>query len=299
MHNIKTTTEQPLVTFALFAYNQQKYIRKAVESALLQTYTPMQIILSDDCSSDNTFELMVEIANEYSGPNTILLNRNHINLGITAHVNKVLQITTGAFCIFAGGDDISIKERSEILVNKWLELNKQDCSIFTNAVVITDNDEKLGNYYNKPEYSSNIDHFIKNNKCWVGGFSHGFSMELYRNYGPITPETFQEDGAISFRALLNAGIHYIDLPTVFYRRHCNNAYDINDLKKYISLQKSELGLARGRLLDLKKDVRVTTKKRKAIIKILKKTIFIKQLLIGIPGTIQIIFFLKKLKHIIK
>ena len=57
--------DRPLVTFALFAYNQEKYIREAVEGAFSQTYEPLEIILSDDCSSGGTFEIMQEIAAEY------------------------------------------------------------------------------------------------------------------------------------------------------------------------------------------------------------------------------------------
>ena len=44
-------TGAPLVTFALFAYNQERYVREAVEGAFAQTYQPLEIILSDDCSS--------------------------------------------------------------------------------------------------------------------------------------------------------------------------------------------------------------------------------------------------------
>ena len=53
-----TSPERPLVTFALFAYNQENYIRAAVEGAFAQTYQPLEIILSDDCSKDRTFEIM-------------------------------------------------------------------------------------------------------------------------------------------------------------------------------------------------------------------------------------------------
>lgn len=49
-------TECPLVTFALFTFNQQEYVRDAIEGAFSQTYEPLEIILSDNCSSDRTFE---------------------------------------------------------------------------------------------------------------------------------------------------------------------------------------------------------------------------------------------------
>ena len=65
--------DRPLVTFALFAYNQEKYIREAVEGTFSQTYEPLEIILSDDCSSDRTFEIMEEMAATYDGPHATLL----------------------------------------------------------------------------------------------------------------------------------------------------------------------------------------------------------------------------------
>ena len=59
--------ERPLVTFALFAYNQEQFIREAVEGAFAQTYEPLEIILSDDCSTDRTFEIMQEMASACEG----------------------------------------------------------------------------------------------------------------------------------------------------------------------------------------------------------------------------------------
>jgi hypothetical protein len=46
---------RPLVTFALFAYNREQYIREAVEGAFSKTYEPLEIMLSDDYASDCTF----------------------------------------------------------------------------------------------------------------------------------------------------------------------------------------------------------------------------------------------------
>lgn len=82
------TDDRPLVTFALFAYNQEKYIREAISGAFSQTYSPLEIIMSDDNSLDSTYEIMREEARAYQGPHKIILNRNSSNLGIAYHVNK-------------------------------------------------------------------------------------------------------------------------------------------------------------------------------------------------------------------
>ena len=68
--------DRPLISFCLFAYNQERFIRKAVEGALSQNYSPLEIVLSDDCSTDSTFEIIKEMAACYHGSHSIILNRN-------------------------------------------------------------------------------------------------------------------------------------------------------------------------------------------------------------------------------
>jgi len=287
--------DKPLVTFALFAYNQERYIREAVESALAQEYSPLEIILSDDCSSDNTFKVMESLANEYGGEHTIKLNRNSNNLGLIGHVNKVLVMAKGQFVVFAGGDDISIPERTDVLVNKWLKIGKTACSIFTNAITINSDGVQEGLYFSSPQFSQTIDGFIETKRCWLGGFSHGCSIELYTKYGDISEDTFQEDGAISFRALLNSGIYYVDHPTVFYRIHSDNSYNPFNYRKFKILNNSELGLAKGQLADLKRHAGLTILQHQDVEKILRKQIAVKLIVTRIPGVVEALFLAKWLR----
>ena len=87
----------PLVTFALFAYNQEKYIREAVEAALAQDYPNLEIILSDDCSTDRTFEVIQNIVSKYKGRHRVIHNRNQSNLGISRHLNMAFSMVSGDF----------------------------------------------------------------------------------------------------------------------------------------------------------------------------------------------------------
>ena len=63
--------DKPLVTFALFAYNQEKYIREAIEGEFARAYQPLKIIISDDCSSDKTFDIINELVQNYQGPHVV------------------------------------------------------------------------------------------------------------------------------------------------------------------------------------------------------------------------------------
>lgn len=107
------TEERPLLTFALFAYNQENYIREAVEGAFSQTYSPLEVILSDDSSSDRTFEIMEQMAREYRGPHRVVVRRNRENLRPYSHVRAAAKNSKGKILILAAGDDISKPHRTE------------------------------------------------------------------------------------------------------------------------------------------------------------------------------------------
>ena len=92
---------RPLITLGLIAYKQDRFIREAVASALAQTYSPLQIVLSDDASPDSTFEIMREgaLSLRRKGP---LLTRSTIgNPGVTLMYERTWTLATrpahGAF----------------------------------------------------------------------------------------------------------------------------------------------------------------------------------------------------------
>ena len=95
--------KNPLVTFALFAYNQEQFIREAVEGAFAQTYVPLEIILSDDFSTDRTFQIMQEMASIYVGPHSVITNRNASNLHVGGHINVVNRLANGELVVAAAG----------------------------------------------------------------------------------------------------------------------------------------------------------------------------------------------------
>ena len=114
--------DRPLVTFALFAYNQEKYIREAVEGALSQTYEPLEIILSDDCSSDRTFEIIQEMAAAYEGPHEVRVRQSEVNLGTLNHILEVSNVVASEVIVVAAGDDISLPNRTSVLSSVFTDL---------------------------------------------------------------------------------------------------------------------------------------------------------------------------------
>lgn len=103
----------------LLAFNQEAYVEAAIASALAQDYPNLQIVLSDDGSSDATYALMERAARDYAGPHTIVANRTPANRGVVQHFYHAVGRSDGALIVGAGGDDISHPHRVSTLVEHW------------------------------------------------------------------------------------------------------------------------------------------------------------------------------------
>ncbi len=215
-----TIQEKSLITFALFAYNQERFIREAVEGAFSQTYSPLEIILSDDCSSDCTFVIMEEMATEYKGPHTIILNRNERNLGIGGHVNRVMGISKGELIVGAAGDDISEPERTAAIAECYLSHGRIPCSIYSDA----NNIDVSGNFlkYHSVAFSEGYFRpisFIRAKFYGPLGSSHAWHRCLFDKFGPLSPDITYEDATIPFRASLLGEVIHMPQALVRWRRH--------------------------------------------------------------------------------
>ena len=111
--------EKPLVTLALFAYNQERFITEAVEAAFAQTYQPLEIIISDDGSSDNTYDTILSLVQRYQRPYTVRAVQTESNKGILSHVLSVVNKSHRDLIVVAAGDDISEPNRVTLLFEAW------------------------------------------------------------------------------------------------------------------------------------------------------------------------------------
>lgn len=234
---------KPLFTLFIYAFNHEKFIREAIEGAFSQTYTPIEIILSDDCSNDNTWQIMQEMAKNYKGPHHIILNRNEKNLGITAHLNKIMQLGNGDWFVLGAGDDISLPDRVQIIY----EATKRNPSAYGTATSLLDIDE----YGNEIGYHNfDIEH------PYVTGASGAWHKKCFEFFGEITQPTTAEDIIIPFRSILLGDFLLIKTPTVKYRYHeqsISNPLNMDLVQAWKHLEKIKYQLinaCKQRLLDL-------------------------------------------------
>ena len=212
MDNIESN---PLVTFVVFSYNQETYIEEAIEGALSQTYAPLEIIISDDCSTDMTFEIIKKKLSNYVGPHTVKIFRNDSNLGVGEHFSRITEIASGDLLIASAGDDISLPERTEVIVTEWLSTSRKADMLHSKYFEMKTNGEvtSVGNS-DHPLFNS-VSEFINNNV--IVGATEAWTVRLFDKFGPLESNVTHEDRTIGFRAALCGGIKFIDVPLVKYR----------------------------------------------------------------------------------
>lgn len=239
MNDSAKAADKPLVTFALFAYNQEKFIRDAVEAALAQTYEPLEIILSDDCSTDRTFDIMAETARGHRGRHQIILNRNPCNLGLSKHIQKVYEMASSAFIVHAAGDDISNKDRVERLAKFYFAMGGKISLVGSNANLINESGEVIG-----PAVPETIRDFALidpqdySQRLPGGGFSFAARKSLYTQFPAANPRILAEDELLMLRAQLEFGMAYLGEKLLQYRVHSGSLFGEHTRPK--KLTRSEL-----------------------------------------------------------
>jgi glycosyltransferase involved in cell wall biosynthesis len=94
----------PKVSIHIIAYNQRNYIGEAIESALAQDYSNLEVVVADDASADGTAEILKEY--EAAHPDRVVAVLGDRNLGITGNSNRALKACSGGLIAFMGGDDV-------------------------------------------------------------------------------------------------------------------------------------------------------------------------------------------------
>ncbi len=208
-------TEHPLATLVLLSYNQEEFIADALAGAFAQTYTPLEIIISDDHSADNTFGIVKSLVENYAGQHDVKIVRNEQNLGIGKHINNVMQIARGDIIVASAGDDISLPDRVETIVKEWINGSCAVDMLHSQVMKMTPEGKVIQSSYSANYQCTNIHEFIGTNV--IIGASEAWSRKLFSRFGPLNPEIVHEDRALGFRALLCGGIKFIDRPLVKYR----------------------------------------------------------------------------------
>ncbi len=220
---------RPLISYVVTAYNIEKFIKEAVECAFAQTYSPLEIILSDDCSTDRTFDIMAEMARTYKGPHIVRLNRNDVNLGITRHMNKAyLELATGEIIVAAHGDDRSIPERTSISYD-FLAAHPNVTAVSLSMKSINSRGERISTDDACVDAIKYYDFYSGGN---IPAPSRAFYKSVMTTFGPLSDTCPTEDELITTRALMMGSNAFLPDIGVYYRKHNNSSSNPENFARF-------------------------------------------------------------------
>lgn len=219
----------PLASIILVTYNQENLVEESLQSILKQTYSPLEIVISDDFSKDKTTEKIMAVISQYQGPHQIKVNFNQQNLGLCENINEAIKRCSGEFIFAAAGDDVSLPNRCETVMTEWLKHDKNPGLIATDAFDMTLEGEILGtkktsifqNYAGLKDWIEKPPYFF--------GSSHSWSSKFLKKFPPLNQNLSAEDHLMVFRAIISDGALTISEPLVKHRRGGMT------LKRYVSL----------------------------------------------------------------
>jgi glycosyltransferase involved in cell wall biosynthesis len=223
----------PLISIALCTYNGARFLVEQMDSLLNQSYTNLEIIVVDDCSSDNTAEILRSYAARDSRVTVIV---NESNLGYNKNFEKTLRKCTGSLIAICDQDDVWHKEK----VRSLFENIKDHQLIYHDSEFIDTEGNSMKrfisdkfNFYrgNRPEP------FLYLN-C-VSGHSILMKQEVVQRALPF-PAGFHYDQWLAFVATSIGSIDYVDDALVKYRLHNNNNTDILALKKSVKSKEERI-----------------------------------------------------------
>lgn len=209
---------QPTVSILLLAYQQAQLVHHAVKACLAQEGGPYEIILSDDASTDGTFEAIQSTVRGYDGHHQVVVRQNRTNLGIGRHYNELVKLARGELLVTAAADDISVPDRVRQLEMAWNATNRTADLVASHVFDLDDKGRSHGVI--TVDDLANWDtpaNWIQR-RPYVIGAGHAFTKRVMQRFGPFSADIAFEDQILSFRAIAMGGAVTVPRPLVHYRR---------------------------------------------------------------------------------
>ena len=210
---------EELASVVVCTYNGECYLKEQLDSLLIQTYRPLEIIISDDGSSDSTRQIIEKFRSAHAGLVKVLENKATLDLNL--NFMNAFKHASGEYIFPCDQDDVWKEDKVEMLIS---EIGDRDM-IYTDSILVTESLEDMGRKRSSivnMVTESELIYFLFCN-C-VAGHSLMFKrslLDVMYPYDSLIPN----DLWITWAALCQNGIKYLDWGGVYYRQHNSNVSD--------------------------------------------------------------------------
>jgi glycosyltransferase involved in cell wall biosynthesis len=214
-----------LVSIALCTYNGERFLPKQLDSLLRQSYKYIEIIAVDDCSTDNTWEILKDYAvkDERLKP-----YKNERNLGHTLNFEKAISLCSGEYIALSDQDDIWKTDK----IASMMENVGDAALIYHDSDFIDEQGNRISNRSMASQHrmyqgESCLPIILGNN---IHGHATLFSLKLKDHLFPFNKD-FSHDWAVAFAAFNLGSVKYLDKILVHYRQHQYAVTDFLEQRK--------------------------------------------------------------------
>lgn len=227
--------ENPLVSIVVITYNSSKYVLDTLESIKAQTYQNIELIVSDDCSKDNTIEICEKWINKNKKHfiDTLIITSDH-NTGVSANCNRGYKAAKGEWIKGIAGDDLLLPDCIQTNIN-YIQKHKTDI-LFSRTIPFTNDQSPIPyipfnyNIFKLKNKDFLIALTIKNYLPAPSAFINRSFFNSIGGYEETIP--LLEDWPFWIKSLYNhAIINFINCDTTLYRMHQGSLSSFNRNEK--------------------------------------------------------------------
>jgi len=213
------------VSFIILSYNNARFLEQAIQSVIDQDYADcMQIIVSDDASTDDSWTVMQSIASQYKGRHDVIMRRNKDNLGICSNLNEAFKLSIGDWIFQMAGDDFAQPNLVSLVMRKVTSCkNVKIAQTWLNEV------DESGNVLSVTKLNPNIiendwvlnglDKRVAGEQLVYHGAGMSYSRDVIDFFPALAEGTYYEDTIISLRGELLGQSCMLKVPLVNHTNH--------------------------------------------------------------------------------
>lgn len=203
-------------------YNGAKYLREQIDSILTQTIQDFELVICDDCSTDETPNILHKYAQQ---DDRIRIYLNECNLGFKKNFENVIRKCKGEYIALSDQDDIWLPEHLEILLKAMNDNTQIVCG---KPIFVDENNEELSDkfdyllMYHYPVSNEDTARHIFLGRSTYQGASMLICRSFFDKALPIPDGADYHDSWFAILACFMDGFIFVDKPTMRYRRLSNS-----------------------------------------------------------------------------
>ena len=258
----------PKISVVMATYNGEKYIKEQLDSIADQSLSADEVIIVDDCSTDNTVSIIKKYIHK-NRMNNWRLYVNKDNIGWKQNFFNGAKKSTGEIIFFSDQDDVWLHDKLKIMVNAMIAY-KMGC-LYADKYVIDENGNRITTREEKKRYTGDIRKVFFSEAFYeikTLGCCMCISRYVLNKYIEIGYYEGDHDSQCARIAVLYSTLWHVDIPVIEYRMHEKNTSGISKMCSYGSstLEKriNELNSIHKWLKLLQQDEKLEIKRRQII-----------------------------------